>query len=311
MKILIVGIEGSSGWMKSDNDNTFAFVDAFGELEKSGDETKNWINKNCDVYENIYEANNLFNPDFVSVCVPNFVKNDPKIELFFIGEQIPLMISKLRLSDKKDFYALLNSADANDSEVYIGEFYRYIPCVETVKKIIESGEIGVPEQIRYECGLPESTIWEWEKNYKHLSAEDLAFHHFSVLHYLVDITPKSVFGESFTPIKGGGIGGTVSSALIVTKKGCHISHNIDWHNTIRKTDHLGYIYIDGTEGGVSIEHGRVYTMKWGSTKTEIPVIEVNETSAPEKVLSGKLNEIWTVQDFKPIIDCIYSIIGEA
>jgi len=232
------------------------------------------------------------------------------MELHIISKNIPLLISKLRLKDKKDYYTLLDAVEKSNCDVLIGEFYRFIPCVEAVKKVIESGDIGTPEQIRYHCGLPGDTVWPWEHNYKHLALEDLAFHHFSVLHYLIDITPQSVIGCSYSPQKGGGIGGTVSDALIKTKKGCHISHSIDWHNTIRETDFLGNIYIDGSKGGVSIEHGRVFYMKWGGNKQELPVAPANETTAPEKILANKINEIWTIQDFKPVIECIYKAIGE-
>ena len=310
MKVLIIGIEGSSGWQKSDGSYSFAFVDAFGELAGSDSNTQKWIDDNCVMFNNYKEAVAEFTPDFISVCVPNFVKNDTEMELYIIEKHIPLLISKLRLRDRRDFDLLIEAAEKNKSDVYIGEFYRYIPCVQTVKAIIESGEIGVPEQMRYECGLPYGEIAPWESNYRHLSLEDLAFHHFSVIHYLIDITPETVCGESYTPTKGGGIGGTVSSALITTKKGCHISHCIDWHNTMRKTDFLGDFYIDGSKGGISVKDGCVYTMNWGGTVMNVPVSTVRETTAPEKFMAGKTDELWTVHDFKPVIECIYKAIGE-
>ena len=308
MKILIIGIEGMQGWMKSDNSNYFAFVDIFGELVNSDDKTKDWIKNNCTSFTDYVTAEKEFKPDWVSVCIPNFVKNNTEMELYFINKQIPLLISKLRLCDKQDFYTLLDAANKTKSPVYIGEFYRYIPCVETVKSILDSGIIGTPEQMRYDCGLPYSEISPWEHNYKHLSLEDLAFHHFSVIHYLVDITPDKIYGESYTPSKGGGIGGTVSSTLIVTKKDLHISHTTDWHNTMHETSFLGDFYIDGSKGGVEVKDGRVFTKIWGEEKKEVPVIDVTETTAPEKVISGKLSELWTIQDFEPVIDCIYKII---
>jgi predicted dehydrogenase len=284
-------------------------VDAFGELAKSDENTQAWIKRNCSVFGNAGDALMQFAPDFVSVCVPNFVKNDTALELSIIEKRIPLMISKLRLRDKSDFDVLLDAAVEFNSDVYIGEFYRYIPCVQAVKTIIESGEIGEPEQMRYECGLPYSDISPWEIQYKNLALEDLAFHHFSVIHYLIDITPDIVSGESYTPKKGERIGGTVSSALITTKKGCHISHLIDWHNTMRKTDFLGDFYIDGSKGGVSVKDGRVYVMKWGGALREVPVPAAIETTAPEKVLAGKMEQLWPISAFKPVIDCIYRAIG--
>jgi predicted dehydrogenase len=193
--------------------------------------------------------------------------------------------------------------------VYIGEFYRYIPCVEAVKDIIDSGGIGIPEQMRYYCGLPYNEISAWESAYSHIALEDLAFHHFSVIHYMLDITPAEIIGVSHSPLKGGGIGGTVSSSLIKTVGGCHISHEIDWHNTMRSTGFLGDFYIDGSVGGVSVEDGRVYFMEWGGEKKEIAVGGSAERTAPEKILAGKYDEVWTALSFRPVMDCIYKSIG--
>jgi hypothetical protein len=311
MKILIIGLEGAQGWQKSNETNSFAFVDAFGEFNDGDDAIHKWVKDKCAIFSGISGAVNAFNPDLASINVPNFAKNDMDMELFFIEKRIPLLISKLRLREKHDFYRLLAAAEENSSAIYIGEFYRYIPCVLTAKALIDGGRIGIPEQMRYDCGLPDGTISPWENKYKHLSLEDLAFHHFSVIHYLLDITADTVYGDSYTPKKGGGVKGTVSSTLIVTKSGCHISHGIDWHNTMRNTGFLGNFFIDGTKGGLSVENGRVYTMGWGSEKCEVPVVSVLESTAPEKLLSGKPGEIWTIQEFKPVIDCIYAAIGES
>ncbi|MCL2708355.1 MAG: hypothetical protein FWF03_04470 [Defluviitaleaceae bacterium] len=306
MRVLLIGIEGQRGWHGAGDSHEFAFVDYFGEYENSEQQTKDWIAGRCETFGDASGAFDRFKPDFAAVNVPNFAKNDTALEIAIIERGIPLLISKLRLRAKSDFFETLGASKKRGASVYIGEFYRYDPRAATAKRVIDDGLIGTPEQVRYECGLPYGEVSPWELSYERLALEDLAFHHLSVLHYLIDITPKNAFAVSASPIKGGASRGSASSLVLATEGGCNVSHAIDWHNTMRETDFFGNITIDGSKGGISVEPGKVYAKVWGGERREVSVSGGGETTAPEKIMAGKLSEVWTIEQFKPVVDCIYA-----
>jgi len=311
MKILLLGVEGQQGWHKAGNEHEFAFVDVFSETESVAN-IKWFIDSRCKVYSNADEAIEDFKPDFAAINVPNFVKNDPDLELKFIEKKIPLLIAKLRLRNKSDFDKTLAAANKYGGEVYVGEFYRYSPGIETLKKFIADGFVGKPEQVRWECGLAHPDVWDWELNYENLVIDDLGFHHFSILHYLIDLTnPKLVFGLSASPEKGKPSTGSSGTVVVTNASGCNVSYCVDWHNTMRSSiDNFGCVSIDGTEGGVSLDNGKVFSMKWGSEKKEEQLIEIDAENAPEKILLGKKQDVWTIQEFAPVVECVQKALSK-
>ena len=307
MKILFIGTDGAAAWEARAQEHSFAFFDGFGELDCGSDRHAAWVRARCRVYAQLDEAVARFQPDLAAIQVPNYAKNNLAYEIFLMQKGIPVYESKLRLQGQRDYNTLRLRAQNHTAPFWIGEFYRYNPCVVTVKRILESGGIGVPEQMRWHCGVS-GEPGAWETAYKRLALEDLAYHHFSAMHWLLGLKGASVITQSASPAKAAPLTGTVCDTWITTKTGCRITHGIDWHSTAAETDYLGDFHIDGTLGGVAVAGGKVYKQAWGGEKTEVPLVTAVSQSAIDHLPAFEPDaalRLWTLADFIPVMDCIY------
>jgi|GEM_PF-1843786 len=308
MNILLIGTDNAGDWQPYTDAHCFAFFDGFDELAHAEGSHVNFIRNNCHVYARLDAALEAFHPDLAAIHVPNFAKNNLAYEISLLKRGIPVYESKLRLRGRQDYNTLHLHVQTSRATVHIGEFYRYDPRVLAVKRLLDSGAIGKPEQMRWRCGLSDGAFSPWETTYTHLAQEDLAYHHYSVMHLLLNLTGAEILTRSASPEKAAPLTGTVSDTLLTTASGCRVSHSIDWHNTMAATDYLGNFYIDGTRGGVVVEGGNVYTQQWGGERMAVPVavgispkaIDHLPAFEPDKTL-----HTWTFPAFASVMACVY------
>jgi len=308
MRILLIGTDGAADWQPRANEHSFAFFDGFDEIERASDRHAEWVRAHCRRYSQLDKAISDFQPDLAAVYVPNFAKNNLAYEIFLMKKGTPIYEGKLRLRSHADYNTLRLHAQNSAGAFWIGEFYRYHPCVVAAKQILDSGVIGKAEQMRWHCGI-QGEPSAWETAYTRLALEDLAYHHFSAMHWLLGLTGASIMAQSASPAKAAPLLGTVCDTWMTTKAGCRITHSIDWHSTIAVTDYLGDFHIDGTLGGLAVAGGKLFHMAWGSEKTEVPLT----TNISQKAIDhlpfwepDPALQLWTLSDFLPVMDCIYT-----
>ena len=254
-------------------------------------------------YASLEEAVELFRPDLAVIGVPNYRKNRPACESYLIRRKIPVLIQKFRLADHGDFTAILEEAERECTPVFVGEFYRYHPSVAAVRRLIEDGSVGEPEFLQWTCRIGGNEHGAWEAAYGDLALEDLAFHHFSAIEAMMGLEVDDVYSVSRTAQKGMPSRGTVSATAMTTKRGCLISHVIDWHAAMRETGYFGEFVLEGSRGGVSLEGESLYYRPWDGGQVEIPLAAPDKSTALEHLLGPEGDPV-TIQRFAGVMEAL-------
>lgn len=316
-KVLFIGLQGLENWWEYHEIEYAGFFDGFDEVEHMNEESKKIMNSRYRIFGSVQEAVESFKPELAVINVPNYTKNRIEYETYLLDKGISLVEGKFRVSSYEDFRKILMSAEKSTATLFAGEFYRYNNCARTVKQQLKKGIIGKPQQLWWECFIAGSDISPWEVQYRHLALEDLAYHHFGVIHYLLGLDTKTVYASSSSPLKGAPSTGTVSSTLIETRSGCLINHFIDWHSLAKSTDFFGNFAIDGELGGLLVDNGKVYLTLIGGSKEELCLVDEGPKYTMSHVLAylkdqnSQNEKPWTLKDFAPVMDTIDAAVRSA
>jgi predicted dehydrogenase len=314
MKLLFIGTDEADQWRELVPGHEIAFLDAFRENESARKEC-DWLWKGSALLGNLEEGLGQFEPDFAVIGVPNYRKNDPRIEAALLARGIPFYIHKFRTACLEDFEKTYAAQRKTGVDVLVGEAYRYNPVILTVKGFLATADYGRSEFLKWDSRVAESTVWEWEAAYANLALEDLAPHHFSAIQTLTGLDTVSVYAKSLTPRKGLQAIGSVSVTLIETGTGLLIQHTINWHNSMGQTSYLGDFSIDCEKGGVSAVNGRVFVKRWGEAEREIPLLPKIPSPAARAFdyfrSGGTGPKPYCIKDFAPVMRNVYYAIDSA
>jgi hypothetical protein len=314
MKLLFIGTDEASQWRDLVPGQEIAFLDAFREKENARAEY-DWLWKGAAPVGSLDEGIGRFAPDYAVIGVPNYRKNDPRIEAALLEGGIPFYIHKFRPACPGDFEKTYALRRKTGTEVLVGEAYRYNPVVLTVKEFLAAAGFGKIEFLKWDSRVAESAVCPWEAAYANIALEDLALHHFSAIQTLAGLDTVSVYARSLSPRKGSPAAGSVSVTVMETRMGLLIQHTIDWHNSMGQTSYLGDFSVDCEKGGVSAVNGRVFAKPWGGTEREIPLVSGIPSPAArafEYFRSGGAGpKPYRIEDFAPVIRNLYYALESA
>lgn len=95
--------------------------------------------KTYDDYTKLIDVEDL---DAVLISVPNFLKNEC---LVYAAEKgLSIFLDKPIARNLREAQEMVAKVDKENSRMMVGVNYRYFPCVQELKKRLESGEIGDP-----------------------------------------------------------------------------------------------------------------------------------------------------------------------
>ncbi|MDR0670518.1 MAG: hypothetical protein LBF95_10600 [Treponema sp.] len=321
MKILFIGTDEANRWRELVPGQEIAFWDAFRENENApGDAPADceWLRRGAVPVQGPEEIER-FKPDFAVVGVPNYRKNDPRIEAALLEGGVPFYIHKFRTACPGDFEKTLAIQRKTGVDVLVGESYRCNPVVLTVKTFLDSAGFGRPEFLKWDSRVAESRVWEWEAAYASIALGDLALHHFSAIQTLAGLDTVSVYARSLSPLKGKPAAGSLSVTLMETTSGLLIQHTIDWHSTMGQTSYLGDFSVECEKGGVSAVDGRVFVKPWGETEREIPLLPAVPSPASRAFeyfrSQGKrpkpYSKPYSIEDFAPVMRNVHYALQSA
>jgi predicted dehydrogenase len=314
MKLLFIGTDEVNQWQDLVAGQRIAFLDAFRENESALSECE-WLWRGAARIKSLGEGLEDFAPDYAVIGVPNYRKNDPRIEAALLKRGIPFYIHKFRPASPADFEKTFALQRKTGVEVLVGESYRFHPVVLTVKAVLDSAGFGKGEFLKWDSRVAEGKVWGWEAAYPNIALQDLALHHFSAIQALTGLNTVSVYARSLSPRKGSPVSGSVSVTLMETTTGLVIQHTINWHNSMGQTSYLGDFSIDCEKGGVSSVNGRVFVKPWGEAEREIPLLPGIPSPAArafEYFRSAGTGPVpYRIEDFAPVMRTVHDALESA
>ena len=282
-------------------------------------QTKSFISK-YRRYETIKEALGQTCPDMVIVVVPNYAKNTISAVQFILNNNIDLFVQKLRLDSMDDVDSLQKAAQSSKARFFVGEGYRCTGKARTLKYLLEQGLIGRIEYVVWKFFYPNVNS-AWMKSYRHMTFEDLAYHHLGTLHYLLGLHPVKITAQSFSPTWVTQTAtNTIGAMLVDTIEGYRLNYIAAWAARGRKTGYFGDVLIEGEKGALNLEGDRLLHTDSHGYVNEIPLLPAvykNEIDHGLKSLINKPHNdlpavdlpAFTMEEFYAVLHTIYYAIA--
>ncbi|WP_135555327.1 Gfo/Idh/MocA family protein [Paenibacillus cymbidii] len=318
-RVLLLGLEGVRSWHGHPHVSIVGIVDLYRQAEQPFAERIRELLALYPAYASVEEGMIHAAPDVAVVTVPSAAKNTIWAEQAVLEAGVDLAIAKLRLAKEQDLDKLLGLQACSRAVCYVGENYRYDARVRTVKQALLQGMIGRAEFVAYECYRP-LTPSAWFDAYRHVTLEDLALHHFSVIHDLVGLELTELVARSEAPSWAQVRTKTMATVLASAKQGYKLRYTAEWGTRGRTTDYIGCLSIEGANGTIRLEGDRVTYYSPGGKGRELPllaaaswidrVLEAREgrtAAGPDEIASLTP----TLAAFEPVIRTIYAAIAAA
>lgn len=356
-KLLFVGLDGVASWNEHPLIRPVGIVDAYRELGvgdagrdggagedgrgrgRRGSEGGNghpplpplpaWLAE-TPVYGSVEEAlergGARLRPDAALVSVPNDAKTTVDAEALLLREGIDVLAGKLRLEAAEDIDRLRAAVigAAAGARLYVGEPYRDLPQVGRLKALLAEGRLGQIASVTWRCRLPYENL-DWMRSYRHLALEDMAYHHFAILHELLGLHPTRLYAQSFEPAYSGAGTRSAASVLAETEEGYRLNYQTVWCSKRKPFGYLGEALLEGEQGSAVLSDeglvlysyfGRRKNVACGPGKYEGPWALVDRWLGASIDRAAGLSQAsaaapFTFEDFEPVLRTIYMAVGSA
>ncbi|AZN42903.1 Gfo/Idh/MocA family protein [Paenibacillus albus] len=328
-RILVLGTEKLGEWSKRPYLEVAGVVDLYGEFERLPAEDRIWLDR-YPVYADVDTALARSAAELAVIIVPNDCKNTIDAERKVLERGLDLVVQKLRLDSAEDVWELVQlsrrsgSGSGNGAKFIVGEFYRYLASIRTIKSLLQDPSVvGKVEYVVWSCTLPltANAHNRWMSSYKHVTLEDLSYHHFGTLHYLLGFHPVTLYAQSYKPswAKVGTL--PIASMQAKTAEGYRLHYLTTWGSRAEPTDYLGDIRIEGERGTIELKSGRVFI-----TGSDGVIREAELLPARYEGFFGifdHLHDVWegkdtrvdgspyTIEQFEPVLRAMYSAVRSA
>lgn len=256
-------------------------------------------------------------PDAVAIATPPHRKTPIGMIEQIVRRGCDVVLEKLRPAHPDDGQRLRQLSDIYGRRIIIGEGYRYDPCIERVKQMLDAGAIGRAGQIVWSCYRP-AVQAAWMDAYRHVMLEDLTYHHLGVLHYLFELQWTKVYAHSYAPAWRVGHSPGIVSMIADSKQGIRLSYHASWAAHGKATSWPGSFRIEGSEGAIHYEYDRVeLTDRQGIPHAVEPVHPFPNAYCKgiiaayvDSVRAGTVSDL-AISRFLPALRLIYAAVESA
>ncbi|MCA9889001.1 MAG: Gfo/Idh/MocA family oxidoreductase [Anaerolineae bacterium] len=275
MKVIQVGIGGmGNAWLKavsrSDVVEFAGFVEISDEIAAVQVDAYN-LNP-ATIFKSLPQALAALGPvdGIINVTPPQFHKD---VTLAALDAGIPVLTEKPLAGTLADAQAMLAKANETGILLTVAQNYRCSAVARTVKKILDSGELGAigAVDVRFFKG---PHFGGFREEMRHPLIIDMAIHHFDMMRYFLDSSPASIYGRSWNP-PWSWFSGDASAAvnmcfqndIIATYTGSWVAQGVEtpWNANWR---------FDCANGVLTIVDDRVYVQMLGEAMPPINLLSV-------------------------------------
>ena len=134
-------------------------------------------------------------PDMVDICTPTFTHADLSIKAMEHG--VHVLCEKPMSLCKEDCQRMIDASKKYDRRLMVAQVVRFGKEVEYLKKVVDSGELGVPKHINLTriSYMPDWSWNDWMRDYSKSGGclVDMSVHDFDLSQYLFGM-PKEIGG---------------------------------------------------------------------------------------------------------------------
>lgn len=228
MKVIQLGI-GRMGntWLnavkRSSKVDFAGFVDINDDMARAQAEAFNL--DPAAVFNTLPEALEKLDTDAViDVTPPQFHKANSLIAL---EAGLPVLSEKPLAYTLEDARAIVAKAEETGVIHMVAQNYRYRPVSQTVKSVLDSGQLGAVAAVQSEYyGGPH--FGGFREEMRHPLIIDMSIHHFDMMRFFLGGNAQEISARSWNPQWSWFDGDASASAMIVFENGVHASYTASW-----------------------------------------------------------------------------------
>ncbi|WP_239633986.1 Gfo/Idh/MocA family oxidoreductase [Paenibacillus sp. H1-7] len=170
-----------------------------------------------------------------------------------------------------------------DRKIMISQNYRWRPCIQTLKKLLQEQIIGRVGYIEYDFRKAHQ-VGGWRNEMDEILLEDMSLHHFDIMRFILDKEPVDVYAQSFRPYWSWFNGNPSASVVIRFEDNIRVNYFGSWVNRGRETTWNGDIRVYGEHGAIEMTDDQLFI--WKQDKEGEPsAVELPEAAYGDRMSS--------------------------
>ncbi len=190
----------------------------------------------------------------IDVTPPAF---HPEISMTALAAGIPVLSEKPLANTLADAAAIVQKSNETGVLHMVAQNYRYHTPVQTLKRVLASGEFGRVGSVTVEFFKgPHFGGFREEMAYPLII--DMAIHHFDLMRFFLESDPISVFGRSWNPAWSWYKGDASASVSLEFASGVMVAYNGSWCSTGQETSWNAHWRFECERGVITLQDDRGY-----------------------------------------------------
>lgn len=261
MKVIQVGMGGMGNtWLnavkRSPQVEYAAFVEVNGEIARKQAEAYDLDRSR--IYRSLPQALEAAEADAViNVTPPEFHR---EICVCAMEAGIPVLTEKPLAGRLEDARAIVAVAESSGVLCSVAQNYRYRPLAQTVKAILDGGELGALGAVRAEF-FRGPHFGGFREEMPHPLIIDMSIHHFDMMRLFLGSNPATISARSWNPPWSWFNGDASAAAQIEFANGVQASYVGSWCSQGLETSWNANWRFECENGALLVEDDRVYVQR--------------------------------------------------
>lgn len=184
---------------------------------------------------------------------------------------IPVLSEKPLAGTREDARAIVEKSNQTGVLHMVTQNYRYSPVAQTVKQVLETGELGTvgAVSVRFFKG-PHFGGFREEMPYPLII--DMSIHHFDMMRFFLNANPVTIYGESWNPPWSWYKGDASAAVTARFDNGAVVNYTGSWCSQGQETPWNADWRFECANGVLTVQDDRVYVQYGTTERTEVPLI---------------------------------------
>lgn len=229
----------------------------------------------------------------IDVSPPQFHK---EISLAALNAGIPVLSEKPLASTFEDALAIVAAATEMGVLHMVAQNYRYRPQVQTIKKLMDSGEMGALSAVTVDF-YKGVRFDGFRAEMAYPLIVDMSIHHFDLLRFFTSSEAVSIAGRSWNPPWSWMKGDASASVSLELSNGARVSYNGSWVSPAFETPWNGNWRFECANGVILLQDDRVWRQMFDGFKVIDGFTDVKTFDAEEIELIAASEALYAAQAY--------------
>ena len=278
ISVIQVGMGGMGNrWLQTVRESGEAVFAGFVEVNPAiaAEQAAKYNLEPSTIFSSVEDAlNNVRADGLINVTPPIFHE---AVSVTALEAGLPVLSEKPLADTMEAAQRIVQKSNETGTLLMVAQNYRYSVPALTLKRVLESGELGAIAAVTVEFFRgPHFGGFREEMPYPLII--DMSIHHFDMMRYFLDQDPVTIAGRSWNPPWSWFNGDASASVNIDFNSGVHVSYNGSWCSQGQDTPWNGNWRFECAHGVVSLENDQVMMQMTGQPLTVIDPVEAERTA---------------------------------